>query len=61
MNHRRRSPSDLQSDPFNHSGTPPKDKPRIVLIGMGIVNRKTVHDVEKKAIFEFEGKSGLTG
>ena len=32
-------PSDLQSDPFGHSGTPPKDKPRIVLIGMGIVNR----------------------
>ena len=24
-------PSDLQSDPFGHSGTPPKHKPRIML------------------------------
>ncbi len=37
-------PSDLQSDPFGHSGTPPKRKPRIVIGGGTPVN-------SRKAIF----------
>ena len=48
-------PADLQSAPFGRSGTPPKDKPRIVLIGMGIVNRKTAQIVEKRAVFKRAG------
>ena len=35
-------PSDLQSDPFDHSGTPPKCKPAIVLQPLVTVNRKAV-------------------
>jgi hypothetical protein len=31
-------PSDLQSDPFDHSGTPPKCKPAIVLQVLVAVN-----------------------
>jgi hypothetical protein len=31
-------PSDLQSDPFDHSGTPPKCKPAIVLQALLAVN-----------------------
>ena len=34
-------PSDLQSDPFDHSGTPPKSKPAIVLHALLRVNRNT--------------------
>ena len=34
-------PSDLQSDPFGHSGTPPKSKPRIVMKGRPDVNGKS--------------------
>ena len=34
-------PSDLQSDPFDHSGTPPKCKPAIVLQALLTVN--TIH------------------
>ena len=48
-------PADLQSAPFGRSGTPPKDKPRIVLIGMGIVNRKTAQIVEKRAVLKRTG------
>ena len=33
-------PSDLQSDPFDHSGTPPKCKPAIVLQALLTVNRQ---------------------
>ena len=33
----------------------PKDKARIVLIGMGIVNRKTAQIVEKRAVFKRAG------
>jgi hypothetical protein len=51
-------PADLQSAPFGRSGTPPKDKPRIVLIGMGIVNRKTAQIVEIWAILKCAGKIG---
>ncbi len=36
-NQRRRTPADLQSAPFSHSGTPPP-KPRIIAIGRPIVN-----------------------
>ena len=50
-------PADLQSAPFGRSGTPPKDKPRIVLIGMGIVNRKTAQIVEKRAVLK---RAGIT-
>jgi hypothetical protein len=32
-------PSDLQSDPFGHSGTPPKNKPPILLENRDAVNR----------------------
>ncbi len=32
-------PSDLQSDPFGHSGTPPKRKPRILIQPPPRVNR----------------------
>jgi hypothetical protein len=34
-------PSDLQSDPFDHSGTPPKSKPAIVLQVLVSVNNNT--------------------
>jgi hypothetical protein len=34
-------PSDLQSDPFDHSGTPPKCKPAIVLQALLAVNSNT--------------------
>ena len=34
-------PSDLQSDPFDHSGTPPKSKPAIVLQALASVNNNT--------------------
>ena len=33
-------PSDLQSDPFGHSGTPPKRKPRILIQAGTAVNRE---------------------
>ena len=34
-------PSDLQSDPFSHSGTPPRTKLRIVLERTQAVNKET--------------------
>ena len=45
-------PTDLQSVPFGRSGTPPKDKPRIVLKGYVIVNRKTAQNIEKTGNFD---------
>ncbi len=42
-------PSDLQSDPFGHSGTPPKRKPRIVIKGPALVNTLSSR-LRKKAL-----------
>ena len=45
-------PSDLQSDPFDHSGTPPKSKPAILLQAQVGVNRNTqVAETERKNTF----------
>ena len=43
-------PSDLQSDPFGHSGTPPKRKPRIVIHAILGVNTGLVLFVIKTAV-----------
>ena len=43
-------PSDLQSDPFDHSGTPPKSKPAIVLQALVSVNSNTALNRDFRAM-----------
>ena len=45
-------PADLQSAPFDHSGTPPKIKPHILLERSATVNRNTL----KRRIFFLTAK-----
>ncbi|MCD6040387.1 MAG: uncharacterized protein K0S27_1787 [Gammaproteobacteria bacterium] len=44
-------PSDLQSDPFGRSGTPPKTEPWIFLYSRAHVNRMLIFLLKNKIIY----------